>query len=350
MIFSSDNWAGTTAKILAALAESNQGPAPAYGADPITARLTARMRDLFERDVAVFLVPTGTAANALSVAAFAPPWGAVVAHAEGHLGVDECGAPEFYAGTKVIGLPGTEGKLTPAEVQALLDDIPAGFVHQQQPAVLSLSNATELGLVYDPAEIAALAEVARGRAMAVHMDGARFANAVASSGATPAELTWRSGVDVLSFGGTKGGCLMAEAIVLFDTSKAEALGYLRKRAGQLVSKHRFVAAQFDAWLECDHWLDLASHANAMALKLALGIAALPPARVVFMPEANEVFAVLPAEKRVRLRDAGATFYDWPARHFTDVTLAPGEGVVRLVTSFATEPGEVDRFLQVLAQG
>lgn len=349
MIFTSDNWAGTTAKILAALAESNHGLAPAYGADPVTTRLNARMSALFEREVAVFLVPTGTAANALSVAAFAPPWGAVVAHAEGHLGVDECGAPEFYAGTKVIGLPGTDGKLTPDEVQALLDDIPAGFVHQQQPAVLSLSNASELGLVYDPAEIAALAEVARRRGMAVHVDGARFANAVISAGATPAELTWKSGVDVLSFGGTKGGCLMAEAIVLFDTSKAEALGYLRKRAGQLISKHRFVAAQFDAWLDGDHWLDLAAHANAMALKLALGITALPPARVVHMPEANEIFAVLPQAARDRLRAAGAAFYDWPSRHFTDLALAPDEGVVRLVTSFATDAADVDAFLTALGR-
>lgn len=350
MIFTSDNWAGTTAKILAALAESSTGPAPAYGADAVTERLTVRLRDLFERDVAVFLVPTGTAANALSVAAFAPPWGAVIAHAEGHLGVDECGAPEFYAGTKVIGLPGTDGKLTPVEVQALLDDIPAGFVHQQQPAILSLSNASELGLVYDAPEIAALAEVARSRKMAVHVDGARFANAVASSGASPAELTWKSGVDVMSFGGTKGGCLMAEAIVLFDTSKAEALGYLRKRAGQLVSKHRFVAAQFDAWLDGDHWLELAAHANAMALKLALGIVAVPQAGVVYMPEANEVFAILPEAARARLTAAGARFYDWPSRHFTDLTLRPGDGIVRLVTSFATKPDDVDRFLDVLAHG
>lgn len=349
MIFTSDNWAGTTAKILAALAECNQGPAPAYGADPLTARVTARMSELFEREVAVFLVPTGTAANALSVAAFAPPWGAVVAHAEGHLGVDECGAPEFYAGTKVIGLNGTDGKLTPDEVQALLDDIPAGFVHQQQPAVLSISNASELGLVYDAAEIAALAEVARGRKMAVHMDGARFANAVVSADVAPADLTWRAGVDVLSFGGTKGGCMMAEAIVLFDNSKAEAMGYLRKRAGQLISKHRFVAAQFDAWLDGGHWLELATHANAMALKLALGIAERAPARVIHMPEANEIFAVLTAPDRERLRAAGAGFYDWPSRHFTDLTLAPGESVVRLVTSFATEAAEVDRFLAILSE-
>jgi threonine aldolase len=152
----------------------------------------------------------------------------------------------------------------------------------------------------------------------------------------------------MSFGGTKGGCLMAEAIVLFDTSKAEALGYLRKRAGQLISKHRFVAAQFDAWLDRDHWLELASHANAMALKLALGIVALPPAGVVHMPEANEVFAILPEADRTRLRAAGASFYDWPSRHFTDLTLGAGDGVVRLVTSFATTPAEVDRFLEILA--
>jgi threonine aldolase len=349
MIFASDNWAGASPKVLAAITRSAEGSAPAYGNDTSTTELRSRLSELFERPVNVFLVTTGTAANALSVAAFAPPWGSVIAHAEGHLGVDECGAPEFYAGTKIIGLAGKDGKLTAATLAAALAGMPAGFVHQQQPAVLSISNASELGRVYDPDEISALSEVARGRKMAVHMDGARFANAVVTSGATPAELTWKSGVDVLSFGATKGGCLMAEAIVLFDDGKAEALGYLRKRAGQLVSKHRFLSAQFLAWLDGDHWLDLATHANAMALKLALGLVGTGRGHVAFMPEANEIFAVLPKSIAERLLAAGATFYDWPPHAFSNLTLAPHEGLYRLVTSFATTPAEIDTFLAIIAR-
>jgi threonine aldolase len=347
MIFASDNWAGASPKVLAALTRAAEGSAPAYGNDAATTELKARLAELFDHPVEVFLVPTGTAANALSVAAFAPPWGAVIAHVEGHLGVDECGAPEFYAGTKIIGLRGEAGKLTPATVQRAIDGISPGSVHQQQPAVLSLSNASELGLVYDPEEIAALSEVARTRTMAMHMDGARFANAVVSSGATPAELTWKSGVDVLSFGGTKGGCLMAEAIVLFDPRNAEALGFLRKRAGQLVSKHRFISAQFNAWLEGDHWLHLATQANSMALKLALGIAASGKGRLAAMPEANEVFAVLPKDLAARLQSEGAAFYDWPSHAFDDLNLAEGEATFRFVASFATTDAEVDAFLAAL---
>jgi threonine aldolase len=347
MIFSSDNWAGASPRVIEAMAASGSRFLPAYGGDEITLGLTPRIAEIFEREVDVFLVATGTAANALSVAAFAPPWGAVIAHAEGHLGGDECGAPEFFAGTKVIGVDGPGGKLTPALVSDTLSDIQPGFVHHAQPAVLSISNAAELGCVYDAAEVAALAEVARGRGMKVHMDGARLANAVVASQMSPADLTWRSGVDVLSFGATKGGCLMAEAIVLFDRSRAEALGYLRKRAGQLISKQRFMAAQFAAWLDDGHWLELAAHANGRALRLALGIAASGKGRVVTMPEANEVFVVFTEATAARLQAAGARFYAWNARHMPEAGLQPGEAVYRLVTSFATEAQEVDRFLALL---
>lgn len=349
MIFASDNWAGASDKVMAGLAAANAGPAPAYGNDEITQRLTARMADLFERDVAVFLVATGTAANALACAAFAPPWGAVLGHRDAHLAVDECGAPEFFAGTKVVGLPGARGKIDPAGLVAALGEMPAGVVHHSQPAVLSLTQSTELGTVYTPDEIAELAGIARTRRMAVHMDGARFANAVSRLEVAPSTLTWRAGVDVLSFGATKGGAFMAEAVVLFDLSRTEALGYLRKRAAQLVSKHRFVAAQFDAWLDDEHWLDLADHANAMATRLATGLAGATKARLAWSPEANEVFVFMDSAVAAALRDRGAAFYEWSSTHLAaEDQPRAGEVLYRLVTSFRTTEAEVDQFTGLLA--
>ncbi|TPQ50886.1 low specificity L-threonine aldolase [Prosthecomicrobium hirschii] len=348
MIFASDNWAGASEAVMAALVAANQGPAPAYGNDEITRRLEVRMSDLFERDVAVFLVATGTAANALATAAFAPPWGAILAHRDAHLNVDECGAPEFFAGTKVVGLAGARGKIDPRGLVEALDDMPAGVVHHVQPAVLSLTQSTELGTVYAADEVAELAGIVKNRNIAVHMDGARFANAISSLQVAPSTLTWRAGVDVLSFGATKGGALMAEAIVLFDRSRQEALGYLRKRAAQLVSKHRFVAAQFDAWLDSEHWLDLADHANAMATRLAVGLDGASAARLAWMPEANEVFAFMAPTTAAALRAEGATFYEWPASGLAVADRPrPGEVLYRLVTSFRTEPAEVDRFVALV---
>lgn len=350
MTFASDNWAGACEPVLAALlAAGRAGAMPAYGGDPLTARLEARMAALFEREVAVFLVPTGTAANALSVAAFTPPWGAVVAHEEGHLAIDECGAPEAFTGARTLRLPAHRGKLDPAALAARLAETPVGL-HHGTLSVLSITEANEYGLVYTPAEIAALAAVAKAHGMALHMDGARFANALARLDCTPAEATWKAGVDVLSFGATKGGCLMAEAIVLFDLSKRDTLAFLRKRAGHLVSKHRLIAAQFDAWLADGLWLALAAHANAMADRLAAGIAASRHARLAWPPEANEVFMVASERVAERLRTAGHAFHDWSI-----AALAPadrpqdGEKLWRLVTSFATTEAEVDRFLADLSR-
>lgn len=341
MMFASDNWAGASEPVLAALlAAGRAGALTAYGHDAITARVEARISALFEREVAVLMVTTGTAANALSVAALAPPWGAVVAHEEAHLVVDECGAPEFFAGTRTLTLPGARGKLVAADLAARLAERPRGLHHGER-SVLSLTSPNEYGLVYTPAEIAALAAVAKADRMAVHLDGARFANMVARLGCTPAEATWKVGVDVMSFGGTKGGCLMAEAIVAFDPDLRERLAYLRKRAGQLVSKHRLIAAQYDAWLDDGHWLALAAHANAMADALAAAVAASPRARLAWAPEANEVFVFMTQETAQTLRAAGASFYDWSV-----AALGPedrprdGEALWRFVTSFATTPEEI----------
>ena len=292
--FRSDNVAGAAPEVVDALALAARGTAAAYGGDDWTERLKAQVAALFETEVAVFPVATGTAANSLALASMTPPFGAVYCHEEAHINVDECGAPElFTGGAKLVGLKGAAGKLTPDALDSSLAGAGIGVVHRVQPAALSLSQATEAGTVYTPAEVAALAEVANRAGLAVHMDGARFANAVARLGCTPAEMTWKAGVDVLSLGGTKGGCFAAEAVVVFNPALADDLGFLRKRGGHLLSKMRFVSAQMEAWLASGLWLRLARHANAMADRLAAGLAAVPGAEIAFPVEANELFVRLP---------------------------------------------------------
>jgi threonine aldolase len=314
MIFASDNWAGASPPVLDAVVRANAGPARAYGGDDATARVEARFREVFERDLAVFAVSTGTAANALSLAALAPPWGGIVCHETAHVMEDECGAPEFFTGgAKLMGLPGEGAKIALADLSAFLAE-PRRGPHNLQPAALSLTQATENGTVYAPAEVAALAGAARGKGLGVHMDGARFANAVAALGVSPAEATWKAGVDVLSFGATKNGCLAAEAVVVFDRERAVHMAERRMRAGHLLSKGRFLAAQLEAYLDDDHWLANARHANAMAARLADGLARLPGVRLAWPAEANEVFPILPDTLDAALRAAGAVFHPWSPRN------------------------------------
>lgn len=337
MNFMSDNVAGAAPEILAALARANDGALSSYGADPITQRVIEKLSALFEREVAVFPVATGTAANALSLSVLCPPFGAVYCHDHSHIQVDECGAPELYTGgAKLVPIAGPHGKLTPATLQAALDQSDPGFVHAVQPAALSLTQATESGTVYTPDEVAALTAIARAENLKVHMDGARFANALVHLGCTPAEVTWRAGVDALSFGATKNGALAAEAIVLFDPALASTMGYRRKRGGHLFSKMRFLSAQLDAYLEDGLWLRLAAHANRMARLLADGLAGLPGARLQSPVEANEIFIDLPEPVLQRLEAAGGKFYRWNGT------------VIRLVTAWNTEEAAVARFLAAAA--
>jgi threonine aldolase len=345
MNFASDNAAPVAPEILAAIGRANEGPALAYGNDALTKRVDARFAEIFEREVAVFLVPTGTAANALTIAHRTPPWGAVLCHAEAHITTDECGAPEFFGGgIKLIGLPGEGGKIASATLDRALSDGQWGGPHHVSPAVLSLSQATEAGTIYRPDEVRALADVAHARGLAVHMDGARLANALARMNASPAQATWKAGVDALSFGATKGGALAAEAIVFFDPARGQGMQERRKRGGHLVSKHRFVAAQIEAYLADDLWLRLARHANAMADSLGKGLAAAGHA-TVWPVEANEVFAALPRQTIEALKAAGASFYDWSTDSLPPrVRLADDVALVRLVTSFATTSPEVERFV------
>ncbi|MFL6602309.1 MAG: threonine aldolase family protein [Steroidobacteraceae bacterium] len=306
MRFYSDNTATAASEILAAIAEANQGHTIAYGDDPWTQRLDETLGNFFGTPVRVFPVATGTAANSLSLATLSPPWGAIYAHEEAHIGVDECGAPQFFTGgAQLVSLPGEHGKLTCETLGAAVDKHPAN-VHTVQPAVVSLAQATELGTAYRPAEIAAISQLARDLGLKVHMDGARFANALTFLACHPGDITWRAGVDVLSFGATKNGALTAEAVVFFDPDLVRDFEFRRKRAGHLLSKSRFVAAQLLAYVETGVWERNARRANELAQRLggAAGAALLHPV------EANEVFVQLGDKRKAQLRDAGFEFYDW----------------------------------------
>lgn len=338
MNFASDNTAGAAPEILRALVAAMDGTAMPYGADPWTERMTARMAEIFEKDVAVFAVASGTASNALALAALTPPWGSsIYCHEDAHIQGSECGAPEFFSGAKLALLPGDGGKIAPATLEAALAKAGFGNPQEVQPAAVSLSQTTESGLVYRPEEIATLAAVARARGLRVHMDGARFANAVAALGCAPADLTWRAGVDVLSLGATKNGALAAEAVVFFDAVLAEGFAYRRKQAGQVFSKMRVVSSQFDAWLEGGLWLRLARHANAMAARLSAGLSALPGARLRWPTESNQVFVELPEAAIAGLEQAGYLFYRWEG------------SLLRFVATFETKPADVDALIETAAR-
>jgi threonine aldolase len=343
MNFASDNTAPVAPAILDAIVKANAGFALGYGNDDWTRDVERRLAAVFEHEVAVFLVPTGTAANALALAQVTPPWGVVFCHADSHIATDECGAPEFFgAGLKLEGLPGDDGKIAAETLQTALAGYGGHSPHQMVAATLSITQASEAGTIYRTDEIARLSEIAHARALAVHMDGARFANALVRLNTTPAQMTWRSGVDVLSFGATKGGAMAAEAVVVFDPARSAFMGERRKRGGQLLSKHRFLAAQMAAYLAENYWLTLARHANAMADLLAQGLkaAGLGP---VWPVEANLVFVALPRALDAKLKAAGASYYVRPSGN---LDLGADRVLVRLVTSFATQEAEIERFVNL----
>ncbi|HJW93743.1 MAG TPA: beta-eliminating lyase-related protein [Thermoanaerobaculia bacterium] len=317
--FRSDNVLGCSPEILAALARENSGTDTSYGGDAVTARLRERCCKLFETEVDIFPVVTGTAANALALSALTPRSGTVLCHEDAHILRDEDGATELLSGgARLLPMPGADGKL-----------------HELQPASsISITNATEAGTVYSVDEIRAL-----HRDLPMHMDGARFANAVAATGASPADLTWRSGVDVLTFGATKNGALAAELIVLFRRELAEVLAALHQRSGHRVSKMRFISAQFEAYLADDLWLRNARHANAMAARLARSLA---DARIeIVRPvHANIVFARFPPALAASLHDSGFQFYSWSIF---------GPDIYRLVCGFATSAEDVDALAAACAR-
>lgn len=348
MIFASDNWSGASERVMAALAEAARTGGPAYGADALTKAVEKRFADLFEHEVAVFLVASGTFANLLSLSTYARPGGIVLAHAEAHINVDETSGTEFGTGSKIIALAAEQGKISAEALAAAVSRESHGY-HGGQFTTLSLTQLTELGAAYTPAEVAALTKIAKGAGLAVHMDGARFANALAALDVSPADMTWRAGVDVLSFGGTKNGCIAAEAVIFFDPRQARDAGFIRQRGGQGFSKSWFIAAQFEAYLKDGHWLTLARHANTMAARLAKGIRGTKRARLAFEPAGNELFAIMENGLDAKLKAAGAVYYPWPADSLP-VAERPGAGetMVRLLTGWQTTAAEVDRFAEIVA--
>lgn len=333
--FWSDNIAGASPEIIEALAACSFGQARPYGADESTALVERKFSELFEREVSVFLVPTGTAANALSLAALTPPWGSVLCHRDSHVNNDECGAPEFFTGgAKLVAVDGPAAKIDVAALRIAARN-KVGDVHSVQPSCVTLTQATEVGSVYSQDEIAAIGEVCRASGLRLHMDGSRFANALVALGCTPADMTWKAGVEVLSFGATKNGVPAAEAIVSFDTALSRELAFRRKRSGHLFSKMRFLSAQMEAYLHDDLWLRNARHANAMTDRLALGLSRIPGIELQGEPQANIIFCRFPrALIEALLADGFGLYHDrW------------GPGIVRLVTSFATKADDVDQLLE-----
>ena len=349
MNFASDNWAGATEPVMAALARHQAGAVPSYGVDPLSKCVTDRLSEIFEREVAVFFVGTGSAANALALSAYTKAGAAFFCHPDAHIQVDECGCPEFFTGGgKLVSVPGENGKMSAQALETAIAGFPEGVVHHGQAAAISITQATESGTVYSLDEIRAIKAVADTRDLALHMDGARFANALVSLGCAPADMTWRAGVDVLSFGATKNGCWCAEAVVFFDPAAAKGFEYARKRAGHLFSKSRFIAAQFEGYLADDNWLMTAAHANRMAQRLADGIRN-AGGRTAWPVEANELFPILKKADAERLKAAGAFFYEWPASGVPAASRPKDDEVcLRLVTSFATTEADVDLFLNHLA--
>ena len=335
--FISDNMAGASPQIARAVADAATGQVLPYGNDPFTDRARRKLAEVFEHDVDIFPVGTGSAANSLSLAALTPPWGSVLAHPDSHINNDECGAPEFFTnGAKLVGVPGPDGKIDPDALRAAVRR-KAGDVHSVQPSVLSISQATESGSVHTLDEVRELAAIAKDAGLRVHMDGARFANAVDHLGVNPAELTWRAGVDVLSFGATKNGAMTADAIVSFDPALTTELAFRTKRGGHLASKMRFHTAQIDAYLTDDLWLRNARQANAMAARLGNGLNAIPGAGLLAAPQANIIFCRLPEHVTEGLLAEGYAFYHdrWEP------------GVVRFVTAFSHSAEDIDHLIDAV---
>ena len=341
--FSSDHVAPACDAILTAVNQANEGFVTSYGGDELTAKLQSIASDLFEKQVAIFPVTSGTAANALALAQNVPPIGAIYCYEAAHIVTDEAGAPAFFTGgAQLIGFPAADGKILPEQLTKAVAYAEDLGIHHVKPGAVTLTQATEWGTVYSLKEIAALSEAARQHALPVHMDGARFANALVHLGCSPAEATWKCGVDVLSLGATKNGALGADAVVFFEPSMACDFERRRKRAGLLMSKLRFVSAQLIAYFQNGLWLENARHANAMALRMAQGLRAIPGAKLLHPVEANELFVALPEETVRSLESQGFYFYRWPLH-------AAESGVtIRLVTCFATSGADVDEFIAAAA--
>ncbi|MEE2694486.1 MAG: beta-eliminating lyase-related protein [Pseudomonadota bacterium] len=332
----SDNEAPVAPQILEAISEANNGFARSYGEDQLTRKLKKVFSKIFEREVEIFPVVTGTAANALALGHVTPPYGAIYCTPHAHILVDECGAPGFFSGgASMVKVNSVQGKIDLKDFQNLVDNWGAHGDHEPRPCALSVTQTTEVGTVYTAEEICKLSQLAHHHNMVMHMDGARFANAVASLECSPADMTWRAGVDVLSFGATKNGALAAEAVVFFKEEHAREFGRQRMRGGHLLSKMRFVSAQLLAYLEEGLWLDLASQSNGVARRLRDGLVQLPGVDVIYEVEGNAVFACLPEKMLEGLLAEGYLFHRWPGK----------VGLVRLMCSYSLRKEEIDDFLE-----
>ena len=348
MFFASDNWAGAHSKVAERLLAASSGFASAYGTSELDQSVEAKFSEIFEREVAVFFVATGTAANSLSLASVQKPGGISFCHTEAHVAEDECGAPDFFSGARLATVEGALGKIDPKALATKIARFPQDAVHHGRAAAVTITQATEIGTVYSLAEIDAIASITKANGLPLHMDGARFANALVALGATPAEMTWKRGIDILSFGGTKNGCWMADAVVILNPDVGKDLRLQRQRAGQTFSKARFISAQFEAYFTDDLWLRMAGHANQMAALLAETIEDATAGRLAWLPQANEVFAVLDRTTAEKLRAAGAKFHEWGVPQGFDGHLGDNEAIYRFVASFATSTEEIDRLGQLLA--
>lgn len=330
MNFASDNTTGASPEVLDALIKANSGNTMPYGDDEYTKRVEQKICEIFETDAAVFLVSTGSAANSLALSMMTPPYGAVLCHTDSHINIDECGAPEFYSGgAKLIDIGGSDGKLHPEDVaRAAAEGV--GFVHHVKTSAVSLTQATEAGTIYSVDEVMAISKICKEYNLKMHMDGARFTNALETLGCTPAEITWKAGVDILCFGATKNGVLVAEAVVLFDKQLATEFSYRRKRGGHLFSKMRVMSAQMEAYLTDNLWRRNAAHANAMAQRMADGLCVLPNISLEFPRQSNVMFLNMPQNIIDALQADGFLFYQRGL-----------DPVARLVTAFNTTADEVD---------
>lgn len=345
MNFASDNVVGASQAVLEAICAANVGAEPSYGADVWSQKAIDRLRQVFEApQLQAWFVSTGTVANSLALSALVSPWGGVICQSLGHVAMDESTAPElFTGGARLLPVRGCAGKLRADDLQAFIGS--AHPPHNVSVQAVSLTQATENGLVYTPEEVASLSKICRAQGWSLHMDGARFANATAALGCSPADLTWRAGVDVLCLGASKNGALVAEAVVFFNPDQARDFEHRVKRAGQMAAKGRFFGAQFNAWLADDHWLELAKHANRCAQMLGAGLSRLPGVSLVWPVQANEIFVCWPDALAQHLRDSGAHFYDWYPHAVPEGWRQPDRStVVRLVCSFATDPADCERLI------
>lgn len=342
MTFKSDNTSGICPEMLEKIILANeQSTEDAYGQDTITSRVKTQFNSLFEKEVTVHFMATGTAANCLALSSLTPPYGAIFCHEHAHITTDETNAPElFTGGAKLVNLPGDHGKICPIALEDAIHSLKAMRPHSAMPAVLSLTQSTEAGTVYTVSELKTLIAIAKKHHLYVHMDGSRFANAVVTLGESPANITWRLGVDVLSFGGTKNGAMAAEAVVLFNPDLAHHLDYQQKRFGQLMSKMRFFSCQFEALLESNLWLKNAAHANNMAKHLAQTLLNLSNVELIHPVEANEVFVKMSVELAQTLRNHGIQFYDWSFNEQESYR------TYRFVTSFNSPSSEIEKLYTI----